>query len=182
MEDKRGTKRARSHSKEGSPSLSSAPTPPLAPFGSPPPLGFPLEVSSHCPCSPVFEQGGPSRKALIVDLSSSSNEEGVIPDTSRDVEFARRLFSDLNHSIFRPPGDGKVIILSDFNEEEEVHEEITADTDATHSSDAGIPVSTASTTDTDEPLKGVQGDNSDDHAPNQEADGGSNSGDKAGLP
>jgi hypothetical protein len=163
MEDKRGTKHAHSHSKEGSPSLSSAPTPPLAPFGSPPPLGFPLEVSSHCPYSPVFEQGGPSRKALIVDLSSSSNEEGVIPDTSRDVEFARRLFSDLN-------------------EEEEVHEEITADTDATHSSDAGIPVSTASTTDTDEPLKGVQGDNSDDHAPNQEADGGSNSGDKAGLP
>jgi hypothetical protein len=39
MEDKRGTKCARSPSKKGSPSSSDAPTPPPAPSGSPPPLG-----------------------------------------------------------------------------------------------------------------------------------------------
>jgi hypothetical protein len=26
----------------------------------------------------------------VVDLSSSSNEEGLIPDTSRDAQFARQ--------------------------------------------------------------------------------------------
>jgi hypothetical protein len=57
IEDKRGTKRAPSLSKEGSPSPSSAKSPPLAPSGSPPPLGSLPEISSHRPCSPVFEQG-----------------------------------------------------------------------------------------------------------------------------
>jgi hypothetical protein len=83
----RGTKRAQSPSKKGSPSLSSAPTPPLASSGTLSPLGSSLEVSSRYPRSPVFEQGGSSGKAPVVDLSSSLNEEGLIPDTSRDEEF-----------------------------------------------------------------------------------------------
>jgi hypothetical protein len=29
-----------------------------------------------------FEQGGPSEKVPVVDLSSSSDEEGLNPDTS----------------------------------------------------------------------------------------------------
>jgi hypothetical protein len=49
-------------------------------------------------------------------------------------------------------GDGKVIVLSDSNEEEEVHNEITTEADAAPSSIAGI---LASTTDTNEAFKGV---------------------------
>jgi hypothetical protein len=35
-------------------------------------------------------------------------------------EFVRRLFRDLNRGVLGPSGDGKVIILSDSDEEEEV--------------------------------------------------------------
>jgi hypothetical protein len=35
------------------------------------------------------------------------------------VEFARWLFGDLNRDVLGPPGDGKVIILSGSNKEEE---------------------------------------------------------------
>jgi hypothetical protein len=96
MKDKRGTKRARSPSKEGSPALDSAKTPPPAPSGSPPSLTSPLEVSSRCPHSPVWEQGGSSRKALVGDLSLSSDEGDLIANVLRDEAFARSLFGDLN--------------------------------------------------------------------------------------
>jgi hypothetical protein len=163
MEDKRGTKRTHSSSKEGSPSSSGAPTPPSAPSGSPPPLGSPPEVSSCHPPSLVFEQGGSSRKAPLVDLSLSSDEEGLILDISRDDEFSRRLFGDLNHDVLRPPGDDNIIILSDSDDEEEVHEEDVVDIEVAPSSAAGIPASTTSTTDVNEDL--MQDDNSDDLAP-----------------
>jgi hypothetical protein len=167
IEDKRGTKHASSPSKEGSLSPSSAKTPPPAPSRSPPPLGSSSELSSCRPHSSVLEQGGPFGKAPIMDLSSSSDEEGLIPDALQDVEFARRFFGDLNRDILGPPDDGKVIILNDYDEEE-VHEEVTADADGVPSSAARIPASTASTVDTDEALKGVQDDNSDNQAPDQE--------------
>jgi hypothetical protein len=80
----------------------------------------------------MFEQGDPFEKVPVVDLSSSSDEEGLIPDTSRDKEFVKKLFSNLNRSVIGPPDDGKIIILSDFDEEEEVHEEDVANTEATH--------------------------------------------------
>jgi hypothetical protein len=51
----------------------------------------------------VFEQGDSSGKALVVDLSLSSDEEGLIPDTSCDEEFARRLFVDLNYDVVGGP-------------------------------------------------------------------------------
>jgi hypothetical protein len=166
MEDKRGTKHSRSPSKEGSPVPSRVPTPQLTPSGSPPPLGSLLEVSSCRPRSPVFEQGGPSEKVPVVDLSSYSNEEGLIPDTSHDEELAKRLFGDLNHDVLGPPGDGNVIILSVSDEEEEVCEEDATDAEAAPSSAARSPAPTASTTDVDEDPKGIQDDNSDDLAPN----------------
>jgi hypothetical protein len=59
---------------------------------------------------------GSSRKAPMVDLSSSSDEGDLITDVSRDEEFARRLFDDLNRDVLGPPGDDKIIILSDFDE------------------------------------------------------------------
>jgi hypothetical protein len=80
--------------------LSGGSTPPLAPSGSSLPLGSPSEISSRRPYSPVFEQGGPSEKVPVVDLSS--DEEGIIPDTSWDEEFIRRLFGDLNRGVLRP--------------------------------------------------------------------------------
>jgi hypothetical protein len=55
MENKRGTKRACSPSKEGTPSLDGAKTPSLTPFGSPPSLTSLPEVSSRCPRSPMWE-------------------------------------------------------------------------------------------------------------------------------
>jgi hypothetical protein len=55
----------------------------------------------------------------VVDLSLSYDEEGLIADTSCDEEFTRRLFGDLNRDILGPLGDGKIIILSDSDEEEE---------------------------------------------------------------
>jgi hypothetical protein len=130
MEDKRRTKRSRSTSKEGSSSSSGGSTPPSVLSGSSPPLGSPLEISSHHPCSSVFEQGDPFEKVLMVDLSSSSDEEGLIPDTSHDEEFARRLFGDMNRDVLRPLGNIKVIILSDLDEEEEVPKEDVTDTEA----------------------------------------------------
>jgi hypothetical protein len=68
MEDKRRTKCLCSPSKEGSPSPSDTKTPSPAPSGSPPPPGYLSGIFSHHPCSPVFEQGGPSVKAPVVDL------------------------------------------------------------------------------------------------------------------
>jgi hypothetical protein len=104
--------------------------------------------------------------APVVDLSSSSDEEDLIPNTLRDEEFARRLFGDLNHYILGSPGDGNVIIHNDFDEEEEEeHEEDAANIKAVPSSAAGIPASTTSATDADEDLKGMQDDNIDDLAP-----------------
>jgi hypothetical protein len=67
----------------------------------------------------VFEHGGSSRKAPMLDLYSSSDEENFIADTSHNAELAKKLFGDLNHDILGPPGDGKVIILDDFDEENE---------------------------------------------------------------
>jgi hypothetical protein len=58
VKDKRDTKCARSPSKEESSSQDSAKTPPPTPFGSPSLLTSEPEVSSRCPRSPVWEQGG----------------------------------------------------------------------------------------------------------------------------
>jgi hypothetical protein len=66
--------------------------------------------------------GGPSGKASVIDLSSSSDEEDLIAATSHDFELAQWLFGELNRAVLGPPGDGKIIVLCDSNEEE-VHEE-----------------------------------------------------------
>jgi hypothetical protein len=155
MKGKRGTKRALSSSKEGSSLPSGAKTPPPAPSGSPPPLKSPSEVSSRCPDSPMWEQGGFSGKAPVVDLSSSSDEGDLITDVSWDEEFSRRLCGDLNRDFLGLPGDGKIIILSDSNEEEEeVHEEKPANTKAVPCSAARSLAPTTSIDDADGAAKG----------------------------
>jgi hypothetical protein len=89
----------------------------------------------------VFEQGNPFEKVPVVDLSPSSDEEGLISNTSRDEEFTKRLFGDLNHNVLGPPDNGNIIILSDSDEEEEVREEDAANVEAVPSSTAGVPAS-----------------------------------------
>jgi hypothetical protein len=182
MENKRGTKCSRSPSKEGSPSPSDTKTPLSVPSESPPPPRSSSEISSRRPCSPVFEQGGPSRKARVVDLSSYSDEECLIADVSWDEEFIRRLFGDLNRDVLGPLCDSNIIILSDSDEKEnEVHEEKTTGTEDVATFAVVKPTSAASA-DTDDAPTGVKNDNSDDRTPDEETDGNSGNGDDVRLP
>jgi hypothetical protein len=97
----------------------------------------------------------------MVDLASSSGEEDFFADTSRDEELAKKLFGDLNRDILGPPSDGKIIILSDSDDEDEAHEDVTVNTEAAPPSVVNSPVTPASAADADETPDGVQDDNSD---------------------
>jgi hypothetical protein len=101
----------------------------------------------------------------VVDLSSSSDEEGLIANVSRDEEFIRKFFGDINRDVLGPPDDNKIIMLSDSDEEEdEVHEEKTTGTEDVATSATVNPASTV-TTDADDAPTGVENDNSDDRTP-----------------
>jgi hypothetical protein len=165
MEDKRGVKRERSPSTEGSPLPDDAKTPPPAPSRSPPPLGSLLEVLSRRHCSPVFEQGS---AAGTTPVSGSSL---LVVDTSLNEEFARKLFGDLNHDILGPPGDGKIIIIDDSDDDDEAQGEGTV----------GIKPTAVLAFATDAPA-GARVANSDDQGSNQEADGGNHSRRSTGKP
>jgi hypothetical protein len=165
MKDKRDIKRERSPSAERSPLPDDAKTPPPVPSRSPPPPGSPSEVSSRCRWSPVFEQGSAS------GMTSVSSPSSLVVDTSRNEKFARKLFDDLNRDILGPPGDGKIIIIGDSNDDDEVQEEGTAGIEPTT-----VPASAA-----DAPA-GARVDNSDDQESDQEADGGDNNGHNVSEP
>jgi hypothetical protein len=159
MENKRGTKRERSPSVEGSPLPDDAETPPPTPPGSLPPPGS-LSVASSCrPCSLVFKKGNASGKIPMLEPSS------FIVDTSRDEEIARKLFGDLHRDILEPSGDGKIIIIDDSDDNDEVQEGTTAEIE-----------STVAATSANDASAEARIDNSDDQGPDQEADGGDNSG------
>jgi hypothetical protein len=128
----------------------------------------------------VLEQGRPSGKAPVIDLSSSSYEEDLMAATSRDFEFIQRLFDELNRAVLGLPDDGKIIVLSD-SDKEEVREEKTIDTEGATVSAAVNPASTASTDADDAPV-GAKNNNSDDQGLDQEAGGDNGSGDDAGEP
>jgi hypothetical protein len=113
----------------------------------------------------VFKQGNASRKIPMLDPSS------FIVDTSHDEKLARKLFGDLNHDILGLPDDGKIIILNDFDDNDEAQEEKTVDIEST----------TAPTSVDDAPTE-ARIDNSDDQRPDQEADGGDDSGRSTGDP
>jgi hypothetical protein len=81
----------------------------------------------------------------VVDLSLFSNEGDLIIDVSWDEEFIRRLFGDLNHDVLGPPGDGKIIILNDSDEEKEVPVEKATNTEVVPSSAMRSLSPTAST-------------------------------------
>jgi hypothetical protein len=105
----------------------------------------------------------------MMDLSPSSGEGDLIVVVSRD-----EAFGNLNRDILGPPGDGKIIILSDSSEEEEVHEEKASNAAATPSSAVRSPASTASTDDIDSTNKS--------NTPDWATGSCSSGGDEAGLP
>jgi hypothetical protein len=113
----------------------------------------------------VFEQGGASG-ATPVSIPSS-----LVVDTSRDEEFTRKLFGDLNRDILGPPDDGKIIIIDDSDDSDEAQEEGTAGIDPTV-----VPASAI-----DAPA-GTSVTNSDDQGSEQEVNGGSDSECSTGAP
>jgi hypothetical protein len=165
MEDKKGVKRERSPSAEGSPLSDDAKTPIPVPSGSPPPPGSLSDVSSRRRRSSVFEQGGAS------GVTPMSIPSSLVVDTSHDEEFAKKLFGDLNRDILGPPGDGKIIIIDDSDDSDEAQEEGTTGIDHTT-----VPASTA-----DAPA-GTSVTNSDDQGSEQEVNGGSDRERSAGAP
>jgi hypothetical protein len=165
MEDKKGVKSEHSPSAEGSSLPDNAKTPPPVPSGSPPPSGSPSDVSSRHRCSSLFEQGSASGATPVSGPSS------LVVDTSRDEEFTRKLFADLNRDILGSPGDDKIIIIDDSDDDDDAQEEGTANIDPT-----AVPAFA-----TDAPA-GTRVANSDDQGSEQEADGGNDSGCSAGEP
>jgi hypothetical protein len=181
MEDKRGTKRSCSPSAEESLSPNDTKTPPSVPSRCPPPPGSQSEISSYRPCLPVFELGGGGfGKAPVTDPPSSSDEEDPITAISHDFEFTQRLIGELNRAVLGPPGDDKIIVLND-SDEEEMREEKTTDTKTVAVSATVNPASTASASTDDAPTC-VKNDNGDDHGPNQEVGGDNCSGDDVDEP
>jgi hypothetical protein len=128
----------------------------------------------------VFEQDSPSRNIPVIELSSSSDEEGFFADTAWDAEFTKWLFGDLNHDLLGPLSDGKVIVLSNSDEEEEACEENAADGEAVPSAAGKSSTPASSTVDADEDPGKMQDDNSDDLAPGQDTGKSSGGGDEAG--
>jgi hypothetical protein len=92
------------------------------------------------------------------------------------------LFGDLNHNLLGLPSDGMVIVLSDFDEEEEVREETAANADAASSDVVKSSTPAASVTDADEDLGKMQDDSSEDLAPGQDTGKSSGGEDEAGSP
>jgi hypothetical protein len=179
---------------------SNAKTHPSAPSGTPSPPGSSAQVSSRRPHSSVFEQWGPFGKALVVDLSSPSDEEEHIHDTAHDFEFTQHLFGELNRDLLGPPDNGNVIILSDSDEgKEKVHEEKSASVEDVATSAAVNSVSTASAddintpaeksstpaaspTDTDNDPEVEPNDSSDGLTPGLKVEEGNIDGDEGGAP
>jgi hypothetical protein len=124
------------------------------PSRTPSPPGSTAEVCFHRPRSPVLDQGDPSGMAPVVDLSSPQGEENPLHDIAHDFKFAQRLFGELNRAFLGPPSDGKVIILSDSDEEEgETCEENSVDAKDAVVAVAINPISTTSTDDIDTPAE-----------------------------
>jgi hypothetical protein len=96
-----------------------------------------------------------------MDLALSPSEEDSVADTSRDEEFTRKLFGDLNRGILRPPGDGKIIIISNSDDEDETHEDAAVNAEAAPPSTADSADSPTSASDVDETPDGVSDDNAD---------------------
>jgi hypothetical protein len=96
-----------------------------------------------------------------VDPTLSLGKEDFIADTSRDEEFARKLFGELNRDILRPPGDGKIIVISDSDDDDETHEDAAINAEAAPPSAANSVDSPTSASDADETTDRLSDDNAD---------------------
>jgi hypothetical protein len=94
-----------------------------------------------------------------------------IVDTSHDLKLARKLFGDLNRGILGPPGDSKIIVLDDSDDDAEAQEEKTVGIESMTAPASADPASYAPTSADDAPAR-AKIDTSDDQGPNQEANGG----------
>jgi hypothetical protein len=112
--------------------------PPSSPSSSSSPPDSSLGGLPQGPPSPIYEHEEPSKGFPVVNLSSE--EEDVVLNTSQDDDITCMQFDDLNCGLLGLPDKGNVIIISD-SEEEEVHEDNHAYTDAAPSS---LRVSSAS--------------------------------------
>jgi hypothetical protein len=136
----------------------------------------------------------------VIDLSSSSDEVDFVTNTSRDFEFAQRLYGKLNRGFLGPSGDGKIIIFSDSNKEkEEVREEKSSNPEdaaasttvnlalTAFASDVGAPAEKSSTlaaspVDAAKDTGAAPNDSSDGLAPGPTMGEGSNDRDEADVP
>jgi hypothetical protein len=85
----------------------------------------PSVEGNHLPDDTKTPPPAPSGKSPMIDPSS------FIVDTSCDEDLARKLFGDLNHDILEPPGDSKIIVLDDSNDDGEAQEEKTVGIEST---------------------------------------------------
>jgi hypothetical protein len=115
----------------------------------------------------------------VVDLTWE--EEDDVPDTSRDEQITHKFFGDLNRGPLGPPGDDNVIILSDFEEEEEVHKDDRADVEVAPSSAMNSQTPTAFAVADDDAPNEVQGDSSSGGTPDWMQNGSSDDGDEVGT-
>jgi hypothetical protein len=93
------------------------------------------------------------------------------------------IYGELNHALLGTPDDGKVIIISDSDEEVEAREETTAEVEATPSATAKkSSTPAASLADADEDLGATPNDSNDGLAPGQDAGKSSTGGDEADMP
>jgi hypothetical protein len=98
------------------------------------------------------------------------NPSSFIVDTYCDAELARKLFGDLNRNILGPPGDGKIIILDDSDDDAEAQEEKIAGIESTTALASVDSALRAPTSANDAPA-GAKINNSDDQGLDQESDG-----------
>jgi hypothetical protein len=73
----------------------------------------------------------------VIKIPSSSDEEDFFSNVTWDAEFTKLLFGDFHRDLLRPPGNRKVIVISDSDEEKDVREESTAKAKATPSTANG---------------------------------------------
>jgi hypothetical protein len=119
----------------------------------------------------------------VIEIYSSSDEEDFFADVTQDVEFAKWLFGDLNCDLLRPLSNGKVIVISDSDEETEAHEETPAKDEGASSTTAGkSSTPAASPADTDEDPGATPNDSNDGLDPGPKMGKDSDGGNEANAP
>jgi hypothetical protein len=142
--------------------LPSSPTPPSLSSA------FSPKDSPQGPPSIMVVYGVPPEGLSAVAPEIEDEEEDwEVLDTLRDEEITHKLFSDLNRDLLVMPSDSKVIVISDFKEEE--HEDDHTNVNVVPSSLRVPPTPSTSATDDDGTPDQVQ-DDSNGHRSEDEAD------------